>query len=244
VSAWGSYEHDQTQIPDSLAGVTAIDAGYNHTIALKDDGTVVGWGRSTYGQIDIPAGLTGAVAIAAGKEHSVALKADSTVVVWGQNAHSQTDIPAGLTGVKAIAAGGGHTVVANNDGAVVAWGSNDDGQCDVPENLTGVKGIVAGSDYTVALIDRQIPVNHYSVIKQRVQGFTLTVRADRVVFSEPLYDGAELILYDLGGRMPLKKKVRGDSRTLPVSFAGGMGVWRVIRDGYCISGRFIGQMSR
>jgi hypothetical protein len=54
-------------IPDGLTGVTAIAAGYRHTVALKNDGTAVAWGDNNWaGQAMIPAGLTGVTAIAAG----------------------------------------------------------------------------------------------------------------------------------------------------------------------------------
>ena len=57
-----------------LSGITAIAAGYHHSLALKDDGTVVGWGDNYYGQATPPAGLSGVTAIAAGSYHSLALK--------------------------------------------------------------------------------------------------------------------------------------------------------------------------
>ena len=52
----------------------AIDAGGYHTVALKQDGTVVAWGYNDEGQTKVPAGLSGVVAIAAGGFHTVVLK--------------------------------------------------------------------------------------------------------------------------------------------------------------------------
>jgi alpha-tubulin suppressor-like RCC1 family protein len=57
-----------------LTNVSAIAASL-HSLALKNDGTVVGWGYNEYGQATIPAGLTNVAAIAAGYFHSLALKA-------------------------------------------------------------------------------------------------------------------------------------------------------------------------
>jgi alpha-tubulin suppressor-like RCC1 family protein len=37
--------------------VKAIAAAGNHTLALKDDGTVVGWGDNGFGQLNIPSGF-------------------------------------------------------------------------------------------------------------------------------------------------------------------------------------------
>jgi hypothetical protein len=55
-----------------LSGVTAIASGFGHTLALKNDGTVVKWG-SDWGQTTVPEGLGGVTAIAAGLSHSVVL---------------------------------------------------------------------------------------------------------------------------------------------------------------------------
>ena len=153
VVAWG-YNHDgQTTVPTGLSGVTAIAAGYNHTVALKSDGTVVAWGYNHLGQTTVPVGLSGVAAIAAGSGHTVALKSDGTVVAWGNNYSGQTTVPAGLSGVTAIAAGTAHTVALKNDGTVMAWGAYDYdyGQTNVPAGLSGVSAIAAGG-HAVALM--------------------------------------------------------------------------------------------
>ena len=72
VVAWGGNSEGQTTVPAGLSGVVALAAGGFHTVALKQDGTVVAWGSD--GQTTVPAGLSGVVAIAAGGSHTVALK--------------------------------------------------------------------------------------------------------------------------------------------------------------------------
>ncbi len=87
--AWGYNSHGQvTGIPGAnseianpvtlggqiLSGVTAIAAGGYHTVALKNDGSVVGWGWNYYGQTPTPLAVQGKVTeIAAGGDHTVAL---------------------------------------------------------------------------------------------------------------------------------------------------------------------------
>ncbi len=149
--AWGDDTYGTLTPPAGLYGITAITGGVGHTLALKDDGSVVAWGYNALGQTDVPPGLSGAIAIAAGDYHSVALKNDGTVVVWGMDLVGQTDIPPGLTGVTAISANGEHTLALKGDGTVVAWGLNDMGQCDVPSGLSGVTAIAAGGYHSVAL---------------------------------------------------------------------------------------------
>jgi hypothetical protein len=60
-------------VPAGLSGATAIAAGAFHSLALKQDGTVVAWGDNGYGQSTVPAGLSGVTAIAAGYDHSWAV---------------------------------------------------------------------------------------------------------------------------------------------------------------------------
>ncbi len=51
----------------------AIAAGYDHSLALRSDGSIVGWGDDDNGQASPPSG-NDFVAIAAGGGHSLALR--------------------------------------------------------------------------------------------------------------------------------------------------------------------------
>jgi alpha-tubulin suppressor-like RCC1 family protein len=151
VAAWGYNAYGQASVPADLTDVTAVAAGYLHTVALKADGTVVAWGPVGNGQATVPAGLTGVTAIAAGYFHTLALKSDGTVAAWGYNAYGQASAPAGLTDVTAISAGYGHSVALKSDGTVFVWGDDSQGQTDVPAGLTSVTAIAAGYFHTLAL---------------------------------------------------------------------------------------------
>ncbi|MEX2236826.1 MAG: protein kinase [Dehalococcoidia bacterium] len=95
-----------------LGGVASVSAGYRHSLALLDDGTVMAWGIDTVGQLgDGPnsveectsgdgtfacsttpvqvGGLTGVSAVSAGGLHSLALLADGTVATWGDDGFGQ-----------------------------------------------------------------------------------------------------------------------------------------------------------
>ena len=73
VIAWGAGatntgidpEFGQSIIPSNLVGGTsAISGGLYHSVAVKNDGTVMSWGYNGYGQTTIPAGYTTVAAVA------------------------------------------------------------------------------------------------------------------------------------------------------------------------------------
>ena len=62
-------------MPPEGTDFVAIAAGGHHSLALKEDGSIVGWGDNYYGQAG-PVTGSGFIAISAGAEHSLALKED------------------------------------------------------------------------------------------------------------------------------------------------------------------------
>jgi alpha-tubulin suppressor-like RCC1 family protein/lysophospholipase L1-like esterase len=150
-----------TQVP-GLTNVTAIAAGYDHSLVLRSDGTVWAFGYNRYGELgtttnngtsnpnptptQVP-GLTNVTAIAAGYYHSLVLRSDGTVSAFGYNYYGElgtttnndntnpnpTPVP-GLTNVTAIAAGSYHTLALRFDGTVAAFGYNYFGQLGTTTN--------------------------------------------------------------------------------------------------------------
>ena len=127
------------------AELKAIAGGANHSLALKNDGTVLAWGLNQDGQL------------------GDGTNTDSSTPV----AVKDPNDPSGyLSGVKALAAGSSHSLALKDDGTIWAWGANESGQLGdgtnanttqpvKVANLSGVEAISGGgaSSYSLALKD-------------------------------------------------------------------------------------------
>ena len=88
-----------------LKDITVISAGTNHTVALKDDGTVWAWGYNYYGQLG-----------------------DGTITTRRYPVQVMSDSTTELKDITVISAGTNHTVALKDDGTVWAWGNNGNGR--------------------------------------------------------------------------------------------------------------------
>jgi alpha-tubulin suppressor-like RCC1 family protein/subtilisin family serine protease len=134
----------------NLSGVTDVSSGCDHSLALKEDGTVWAWGDNQYGQLGdgtttdryTPvkvSGLSGVTDVSSPCTHSLAVKEDGTVWAWGNNGSGKlgdstttdryTPVKvSGLSGVTDVAGGWVHSLAVKEDGTVWAWGRNEAGQ--------------------------------------------------------------------------------------------------------------------
>lgn len=179
---WGSNQFGQVgngtntdiAVPVRVTnGIRTFAAKGSHSLAVRDNGTVVAWGYNGSGQLGdnsktdratptTIAGLTNVQSVAAGWYHSLALRTDGSVWAWGYNGHGQLGdgtltarlVPvrvSGLTGVRAIAAGIYFSLALKTDGTVWAWGNNFYGQLGstdkadvlVPRQIAGLTGVTA-----------------------------------------------------------------------------------------------------
>jgi alpha-tubulin suppressor-like RCC1 family protein len=123
----------------------AVAGGWEFSLALRTDGTVICWGTNTFS-----GPWSNVVAVSAGNWGGLVLKADGTVTKWQAfGSVTEVAVPADLTNVVAIASGGYFQDLAlKADGTVFAW-SGTSGTY-VP-GLSNVVAIAAGENHNVAL---------------------------------------------------------------------------------------------
>src|SRR4030095_14205523 len=127
-------------------------AGFNHGLAVRDDGTVWAWGHNGLSQLGdgtttnrpTPvqiAGLANVTDVSAGGTFSLALRSDGTVWAWGNNVQGQlgdgtkvvrrTPVQTlDLTNIAQISAGYNHAYALTraNGGQAWGWGNNNSGK--------------------------------------------------------------------------------------------------------------------
>lgn len=94
------------QLDSSLTGITDIEAGDNHCLALTSGGEIYGWGGNSMRQL----GLT----------ESRILDVPEIIPVTDRKGDTLT--------IRDIAAAGNHSMAVTSGSDVYAWGSNSDGQ--------------------------------------------------------------------------------------------------------------------
>ena len=132
---------------------TAVSAGHEFTVAIREDGTLWSWGNNDYGRTGLrdTTGITRMPAqlghgmtwtyVSAGNEHALAVQSTGALWTWGNNANSRTGLGR-TTGVSTTptmvmrglslwafaSAGGTHSMAIRTDGSLWAWGNNFSGR--------------------------------------------------------------------------------------------------------------------
>jgi alpha-tubulin suppressor-like RCC1 family protein len=142
--------------PTEVTGITdavAVAAGFNHSLVLRADGTVLSFGGNALGQLgyetpesssmmpsSVP-GVADVVQLAASSDSTFALTASGEVWAWGANDRGQLGLGSldavphptpmlvpGVASVASIAATNTTVLAHRGDGTMLAWGRNHAGQ--------------------------------------------------------------------------------------------------------------------
>ena len=149
--AVGVHRGNPTHI-ERGTGWAYVSAGANHTMAIRDDGTLWGWGSNANGRLGdgtttdslepIRIGTyTDWISVSAGNSHTIGMRSDNSLWVWGNNAQGQLGtgategslVPVHLPGQtwRQVSAGNQHTMGIRADGTLWAWGDNAQGRLGV-----------------------------------------------------------------------------------------------------------------
>ena len=174
VSAAGKGNSSPVQISGGGTNWEQVSGGYNHTTAIKTDGTLWSWGRNSYGQLGLnditirssPVPVTGGGTdwkqVSGGSNHTAAIKTDGTLWTWGRNANGQlgdntivdkstpVQVSGGGTNWKTVSAGGNNIGAIKTDGTLWTWGQNAFGQLGdntIVSKSTPVQTITGGTNW-------------------------------------------------------------------------------------------------
>ncbi len=128
-----------------------ISAGGFHSVAIRNDGTLVSWGDDLDKQISNTPNGYNFVQVSAGDFHSVALRADGTIISWGSNSDNQiSNTPDGSDFVQ-VSAGGKYSIALRKNGTITAWGDNNKHR--IPDNSkdSDFTQISANKNHSIAL---------------------------------------------------------------------------------------------
>ena len=162
VWAWGSNYYGQVgssdltiryfSIPHPVASTTwlSISGGPDHSVAVRQDGTLWTWGANQYGQLG-SGSVGGQLAaltrigtstnwksVSANSMITMGIQQDGSLWVWGSNTfygqmgipNSQALVPTriGTASWQNVSLGAEHTVALQQNGSLWAWGKNYNGQ--------------------------------------------------------------------------------------------------------------------
>ena len=162
-----------TPVTTFAGGTTwkSVAGGWNHTAAIKTDGTLWVWGYNDFGQLGTNGGGSKSTpvttfaggnnwkSVAGGWGTTAAIKTDGTLWLWGSggllgdNTTTTRNIPvttfAGGTNWKSVSIGF-QTAAIKTDGSLWVWGLNDKGQLgtnDTTVRRTPVTTFAGGTDW-------------------------------------------------------------------------------------------------
>ncbi|MBC8245069.1 MAG: hypothetical protein H8E20_11805 [Verrucomicrobia bacterium] len=158
VVSWGG-EHSSalsSKIPLGLdlARVKNVYAGTAYSLALNDDGTVVGWGSMDIIKA-IPKELSCVTSLDLNYKFVIAVLGSGEVIAWGELPEGLAEFLNSLQNVKMV----DYSVVPDrclilfNDGTLKMWGKQIPPDLKLPNNIKEVKSITSGYNYNVALKD-------------------------------------------------------------------------------------------
>jgi len=149
----GTITHQSSLVQEATHATdwVQVSARYNHTAAVKSNGTLWSWGYNSYGQLGDSTTINRSspvqeathaadwIQVSAGYFHTAAIKSGGTLWSWGDNGFGQLGDGTNASSYKPIpvnddsnwqqiSAGYYHTTAIKSDGTLWSWGRNSEGQ--------------------------------------------------------------------------------------------------------------------
>lgn len=143
---------------EELGHVVSVAAGYDHIMALNDEGEIFCWGSDRMGQCQIPTEVSGQrnfVQIAAGYQISYALTQSGEIIGWGNENLNDVRLTRrnGNTNIAKISVANTTLMALTKDGKVQHMGSQASDISKIPEDLGKVVDIATTADACVAVLE-------------------------------------------------------------------------------------------
>ena len=139
-----------------LGHVVSVAAGFDHVMALNDEGEIISWGSNNLNDVNVTRkkGDGHIKKIAVSNTTLMALKDDGTVVHMGNQKSDVSRVPEDLTGVVDIAATTNAVAALKEDGSLVIWGKGNQSEKEVPEMDGKIVSMIGGRYHFTALTDK------------------------------------------------------------------------------------------
>lgn len=149
---------DKMPSKEELGHVVSVAAGFDHIMALNDEGEIICWGSDRLGQCQVPMEVSrkdDIKQIAAGYQMSYALTEDGEIFCWGNENLNDVRLTKrnGNSDIAKISVANTTLMALTYDGEVRHMGSQTSDISKVPEDLGTVVDIATTADACVALLE-------------------------------------------------------------------------------------------
>ncbi|MFQ9509911.1 MAG: ABC transporter permease subunit [Lachnospiraceae bacterium] len=161
VYMWGKTKvagtMEANNIPDNMGKVVRVSAGFDHVLALNDQGEVFAWGNDRMNQCKVPSEvqkLDNVVDVIAGYQCSIALTEDGDVYMWGNTSMTDFNKASKAQGnIAKVVVTSDAVLGLTKDGEAVYLGKQKNAYSSLPENMGTVVDIAATSATMSAVND-------------------------------------------------------------------------------------------
>jgi len=196
-------ELSQPEAPVEMKYIRRHIAADYHTVAVKEDGTVIATGYNNAGQCNVWNWFD-VISVATGSGFTVALRKNGTVVATGRNEFGQCNVGR-WQDIVAISAGARHTLGLRADGTVLATGENRYGECNI-SSWMNIAAIFGGNQCTYGIKkDKRVLARGYN----KNMDYDTSMLSDVVCIADANPQGA-LALRSDGTVIKARQLMKGD----------------------------------